>query len=320
MTQKTLATSPALGTLTNVDARVVWRDEARNFTPWLAHNLQLLGQALGLNLELEATEVNVGEFSVDIVARDLFSNNLVVIENQLERTDHGHLGQLLTYAAGKGATRVVWISPTFREEHRQALDWLNEHTGEGLDFFGVEIELLQIGASLPAPHFKLVSEPNEWAKATKASGGSAPSELGIRYQLFFRGIVERFKALRPGLISGSRVGTQNWYPFSAGRSGFGFVWSMATKSRFRVELYIDVGDGDVNTRYFEELRSMAGEIEPLAGEPIEWEPIEGKRACRVCVYRQVNKETFDSDPAVVDWAVTTMSKWVDAFKPRIASL
>jgi hypothetical protein len=201
------ASTATLGSLSRIDARAVWIDEARHFTPWLAQNLAVLGEALGLDLQLVETEVHVGDFSVDIVARDLSSGHQVIIENQLERTDRGHLGQLLTYAAGQDSAMVVWISPVFRDEHRQALDWLNANTGEGRNFFGVEIELLQINDSPPAPHFKIVSQPNEWAKATNASTGqAAPSELGLRYQKFFRGVLERFKELRPGVTSGSRVG------------------------------------------------------------------------------------------------------------------
>jgi hypothetical protein len=320
MTDQFTTTNQMLGSLTRVDPREAWKDEARDFTPWLAEHLSVLGEALGLGLELEATEVNVGDFSADIVAKVQASGQLIVIENQLGRTDHGHLGQLLTYAAGKGASIVVWIAPNIRDEHRQALDWLNLSTREGQDFFGVEIELLRIGSSPLAPNFKVVSQPNEWAKATKASTGSSPSKLGLRYQAFFSTILERFKAMRPGLTTGRRVGTENWYPFSAGKSGFGFVWSMANRSRFRVELYIDVGNADKNTEYFNKLKTDAGDLEILVGEPIVWEALEGKKACRICVYREVDKETFDRDPALVDWALTTMSKWVDAFKPRIAAL
>jgi hypothetical protein len=320
MADLTSPSGPVLGSLTRVDPREAWKDEARNFTPWLADHLSVLGEALGLGLELEATEVHVGEFAADIVAKVPATGRLMVIENQLERTDHSHLGQLLTYAAGKGASMVVWIAPVIRDEHRQALDWLNLNTAEGQDFFGVEVELLRIGTSPMAPHFKVVSQPNEWAKATKAATGSEPSELGLRYQEFFSNLLERFKAMRPGITTGSRVGTNHWYTFSAGRSGFGFVWSMATRNRLRVELYIDVGNAQSNTHYFNELRADAAELEILVGEQIAWEELQGKKACRICVYRPVNKETFDRDPALTDWALVTMSKWVDAFRPRIAAL
>lgn len=295
-------------------------DEARHFTPWLAANLAILGDALGLDLQLVETEVHVGDFSVDIVAKDLSTGSQVVIENQLERTDHGHLGQLLTYAAGQDSAMVVWISPAFREEHRQALDWLNINTGEGRNFFGVEIELLQVNDSPPAPHFKVVAQPNEWAKATKSSGASAPSELGLRYQKLFRTILDQFKTLRPGVTSGNRVGTGNWYPFAAGRTGFGFVWSMAGKGRFRVELYIDAGTAEENADFLERLRADAAAIEAEVGEHVEWELLENRRACRLAIYRKADRDNFENDPDLTEWAVQTMAKFVDSLRPRIKAL
>jgi hypothetical protein len=311
---------PILGTLTRVEARAAWTDEARHFTPWLAANLVVLSEALGLDLELVETEVHVGDFSVDIVARDRSSGAQVIIENQLERTDHGHLGQLLTYAAGQDSAMIVWISPAFRDEHRQALDWLNANTGEGRNFFGVEIELLRIDQSPPAPHFKVVAQPNEWAKATKSSAAGAPSELGLRYQKFFRGILERFGAVRPDVTTGSRVGTNNWYTFATGRRGFGFVWSMSAKNRFRVELYIDAGAAEENADFLERLRADAAEIETAVGEQVEWELLENRRACRMAIYRKADQDNFENEPELTEWAVQTMSRFVDAMRPRIKAL
>jgi hypothetical protein len=295
-------------------------DEARHFTPWLAANLAVLGEALGLDLELVETEVHVGDFSVDIVARDLSSGSQVIIENQLERTDHSHLGQLLTYAAGQDSAMVVWISPAFREEHRQALDWLNANTGEGRSFFGVEIELLQIDQSPPAPHFKVVAQPNEWAKATRASAATGPTELGLRYQKFFRSLLERFKLLRPGITTSSRVGLRNWYQFSAGRSGFAFVWSMSGGNRFRVELWISPGTAEENADILATLRAAAPEIEAEVGERTDWEILENRRGCRLAIYRIVDPENFENDPELAEWAVQTMVRFVDSMRPRIKAL
>ncbi|MEW6049370.1 MAG: hypothetical protein AB1609_23345 [Bacillota bacterium] len=123
-----------LGTLTEVDLRRVWSDEARDSTPWLKENIERLNQVLGLDIEITERKGPVGPFAVDLVGKDLGSGHTVIIENQLEPTDHTHLGQLLTYAAGRGAKTVIWISPQFRDEHRQALDWLNEHSA-GPGFF-----------------------------------------------------------------------------------------------------------------------------------------------------------------------------------------
>ena len=142
----------------------MWPDEARDFTPWLAEHLSELGDALELELELQAREAPVGGYSLE--AYDVENDKPVVIENQLGSTDHTHLGQLLTYAAGFDANVAIWIAKKFRAEHREALDLLNHRTGEDTQFFGVEVELWKIDNSRPAVHFKLVATPNEWRKWT----------------------------------------------------------------------------------------------------------------------------------------------------------
>ena len=143
--------------------RKVWDREDHDFTPWLAQYIDDLGEALGMVLTVVGTEVPVGEFRLDIQARD-DNNNVVVIENQLERTDHGHLGQCLVYASVLEASTVVWVARQFREDFRRALDWLNERTDEKARFFGVEVGLVRVDNSRLAPEFKLIVRPNDWAK------------------------------------------------------------------------------------------------------------------------------------------------------------
>jgi hypothetical protein len=137
-----------------VDPTTLWGHEAHDFTPWLLDNTDGLADALGIDVELEATEHRVGTFSLDLLGKDLTNGTILMVENQLAGTDHSHLGQILTYATGTGAATIVWIATTFREEHRQALDWLNEQTGEGIHFFGLQLEAFRIKGSEPAPHFR----------------------------------------------------------------------------------------------------------------------------------------------------------------------
>ena len=155
-----------LGRLIKVPLRDFWEGEASDFTPWLAdeENISLLGETIVVELEVEAQERNVGPFRADILCKDTVTDSWVLIENQLERTNHTHLGQLLTYAAGLDAVTVVWIAERFTDEHRAALDWLNEITAEGFSFFGLEIELWRIGDSPMAPKFNVVSHPNDWTE------------------------------------------------------------------------------------------------------------------------------------------------------------
>ena len=162
-----MAASPInLGRLERVDPREVWNSESSDFTPWLAQqeNLGTLGETIGIDLELEAQEKDVGPFRADILCKDTVTGHWVLVENQLEKTDHTHLGQLPTYAAGLQAVTIIWIAVKFTEEHRAALDWLNEITDETVNFFGLEVELWRIGDSHVAPKFNIACQPNHWEK------------------------------------------------------------------------------------------------------------------------------------------------------------
>ena len=156
-----------LGRLTRVELRDIWLSEASDFTPWLAgeENLAVLSEALAIDLELEAQEKSVGPFRADILCKDIGTGAWVLIENQLERTDHNHLGQLLTYASGLEAVTIIWIAARFTEEHRSTLDWLNKITDDSFRFFGLEVELWKIGSSPAAPKFNIVSKPNDWSRS-----------------------------------------------------------------------------------------------------------------------------------------------------------
>jgi len=173
-------TDQALGTLARVDLRDIRTNEANDFTPWLARpeNLAILGDTLGIELDLEAQERAVGPFRADVLCKDCGTGAWVLIENQLERTDHTHLGQLLTYASGLEAVTIVWIAAFFTDEHRATLDWLNRITDESFRFFALEVELWRIGESLAAPKFNVVSKPNDWSRSVaRAARSIDDSEL-----------------------------------------------------------------------------------------------------------------------------------------------
>lgn len=148
------------------DLRTIWPHEARDFSRWLAEdeNLALLSETIGIDIVLEERESSVGGFSVDLYATEEGTNRKIIIENQLEDTNHDHLGKIITYASGKGAEVVVWIVKRARDEHKQAIEWLNQHTDENVGFFLIEIELWKINDSVPAPKFNIVEKPNVWAK------------------------------------------------------------------------------------------------------------------------------------------------------------
>ena len=149
------------------DLRAIWPHEARDFSKWLSQeeNLALLSEEIGINLVLEELESAAGSFSVDLYAAEEGTGRKVIIENQLEDTNHDHLGKIITYASVKGAEIVIWIVKKARDEHKQAVEWLNQHTDESIGFFLLEIELWKIGGSLPAPKFNVIERPNDWVKA-----------------------------------------------------------------------------------------------------------------------------------------------------------
>lgn len=214
-----------LGTLEQVDLREIWVTEAGDFTPWLAseRNLALLGDVIGVELELEAQEKNVGSFRADILCKDLVTGNWVLIENQLERTDHRHLGQLLTYAAGLKADTIVWIADQFTEEHRAALDWLNEITDDRFSFFGLEIELWKIGESAVAPKFNIVGKPNDW-KTTVSDAAKQIEEGGVtEMKLLQREYWSELRNLlleRKGSVKPQKPLPQHWANFAVGKTHF----------------------------------------------------------------------------------------------------
>ena len=154
-----------LGTLESDDLRLAWKHEAQNFTPWLAENLDRLSAALGIRLEHEGSEVQIGPYRADIVARDLRNNSLVIIENQLDDADLQHLGQVIAYLAGLKATAVIWIAREFNEAHRSAIRWLNDHTLDPFAFFAVRVQVVRIGDSPLAPVFDVLECPNEWDRS-----------------------------------------------------------------------------------------------------------------------------------------------------------
>ncbi|MFC1644522.1 DUF4268 domain-containing protein [Patescibacteria group bacterium] len=235
--------STKLGTLENVELREVWNHEAYDFTTWLAKedNLSFLGIEIGIEIKLIETEANSGNFSVDILAEDEMAGRKIIIENQLEVTNHDHLGKLITYASGHDAEVMVWIAKDCREEHRQAVDWLNEHTDEKINFFLIKIELWKIGDSDPAPKFDIVSKPNNWAKAIKkVSRSGEPSKLALQQIDFFNRFVEYCNGKKT-ILKLSKPGTTAtaYYQVGIGTSKARIAIKMNTHHNLmKVDLYV----------------------------------------------------------------------------------
>lgn len=309
-----------LGNLQRLDPRSVWDSEPADFTPWLAKHIEMLGDTLGLELELVQRESSVGDFSVDLLARDLGSNDFVVIENQLDDTDHRHLGQLLTYAAGTSAGSVVWLCRKFREEHRETVDWLNEHCRD-VDFFGIVLELLQIDDSKPAVNFRPVAFPNDWKRESqKKTESSELTDRSKRYRNFFQQLIDRLREKHN--FTGARKGQpQNWYSFASGHHGFEYNVSFGRGNSMRTGLYIDTGDGEDNLKSFDALQEEREPIETQFGDSLKWERLPDSRACRIANYRDGSIE--DSNKQVeeyLDWAEAQLLKAKDVFDDYLRSL
>ena len=317
-------TTPNLAKIERVDLREAWPNEARDFTPWLAENISELGEALGMDLELQETEASVGGYSLDVLATDLNQNRQVIIENQLEPTNHDHLGKLLTYAAGYDANVIVWLTREFRDEHRQALDWLNRRTDNDTEFFGVVVELLKIDDSRPAPQFRAVATPNDWRKETaaKARGEtSVVSVRGERYRQFFQPLIDTLRE-KHKFTNVRKAQPQNWYSFSAGygqRITYGA--NFTGQKRARVEVYIDDGDADRNVRLLEDLESSKEEIESRLGETLDWQRLENRRACRIALDRLGSiEDDADTLAEIQQWMVKNLLNFRQAFEPKLAEL
>jgi hypothetical protein len=296
--------SPALSRLTELDPRQVWAHEAHDFTPWLLANADALETALGIEVELSSSEYAVGGFAVDLIGRDLTNDCVLIVENQLGNTDHGHLGQLVTYAAGTEARTVVWMATSLREEHRQALDFLNDIGGGGVRFFGVEIAVVRIDSSPPAPLFSLRAQPNDWHAVTSAAARSSSQEAGRGplYRRFWTKFLDRLSAEHPDWSRARKPPTANWFsipwPYKGGPF-YSFVFTL--EHRIRVELYIDYGDPDRNEELFNALSSRRDEIERTFGSELSWEALPERRACRIATYGVGDVTEEDEFDSYIDW-------------------
>lgn len=324
LNHSSLAMTSILGRLERVDLRKVWLNEASAFTPWLAkeENLRLLGETIGIELELEAQEKNVGPFRADILCKDTATDNWVLIENQLERTDHSHLGQLLTYAAGLMAVTVVWIAERFTEEHRATLDWLNERTDESINFFGLEIELWRIGDSPVAPKFNIISQPNDWtrtvaetARQMQAGELSETKQIQQEFWTEFRNHMEAAGSF----LKATKPLPQHWMNLALGRSGFKLMAICNTRDN-RIGAFV-VMTNDPSKACFQYLEANRSVIEKEAGTPLEWEELPGKKESRVAL-RLHNVDPLDRArwPEYHKWLREKLETLHKVFAPRVKNL
>ena len=294
------------------DLRQVWPHEALDFTPWLAEedNLALLADAVGLEITVDETESKVGDFNVDIYATETGTDRKIIIENQLEDTNHDHLGKLITYASGKGADIVIWIVKRAREEHRAAIEWLNEHTDENISFFLIEIKLYKIGDSSPAVKFEIVEKPNNWTKEVKKQSFNAPRhQFRLEYWTAFNEYAftqtpfdKNFNRRKPS--------TDHWMTLSLGSSAYHIdILTLKNRNAVSVELYIS----DDKSIYHQLLKHK-GEIEAELGFALDWRELPDKKASRIIIEKPVNLDNHDEWNQQFDWIVDVCIKFKRVFK------
>ena len=311
--------------LTQVTLRTKWPDEALDFTPWLANNLRILGEAIGLSLEPVQQEQQVGSFSLDILARETNENVMVAIENQLEWTDHSHLGQLLTYAAGCDARIAIWVADEFQYEHAEALHQLNQWTGRNIRFYGVKVDVLQ---ATNDPHleakFHNVVSPQGWNKGLTLSQPPPPLPYIKKLRDFFDPLIYRLRQAGFPDTPFKRFNNQDRH-FPSRLQGVWYGMSLEGDSYAYVTLNIETGDKELTNRIFDELKSNRKDIEPRidGGPGSEWSWLR-HNPHNFCTINMRKNGTIDDPPDKLEetraWMLDLLPKLKEVFEPRLENL
>jgi hypothetical protein len=303
--------------LVSVPLREIWAHEATSFTVWLSENLDFISDTIGFELSLVEREASAGPFSADILAEDS-NGNYVIIENQLNQTDHDHLGKLITYMSNLEARTAIWVSSNPRPEHEKAVHWLNETLPADTAFFLIKIEAFRIDESAPAPKLTIIAGPSLESKQV----GQQKKELAERHVMrleFWRQLKERIQGRTP-LHANIAPSKDNWISTGAGKSGFAYSYVIRMKDA-QVELYIDTGEEKENKRIFDRLFSQKDEVEKKFGSGLDWQRLEGKKASRVrYVVEGLGLEDRENWPELHERLIDAMIRLHNAFKSEIDRL
>lgn len=308
-----------IGKLKKVPLREIWKNEAKDFTAWLSENIDTLNEALEINFSIIEKEKDVGDFSLDLIAEDA-DGQITIIENQLEKTDHDHLGKVITYLSNLDAKTAIWITSKPRDEHIKAIDWLNEYTPDDVSFFLIKVEAVRIGDSAPAPLFSIVAEPTEISKEV----GKEKKEYAERHHLrkeFWTSLLEKAK-LKTKLHSNVSPCIYHWIGTGAGKSGISYNY-VVTNDYVSSEVYLDRGKDHptLNKERFDELYKHKAEIEKIFGGQLSWERLDKKRASRIVIrykgFGLKDKETWDK---AQEKMIDSMIRIEKAFKPYVERL
>lgn len=303
--------------LEKLPLRELWKHEAHGFTRWLAENLDFVSETIGINLTLIEREASAGPFSADLLAEDS-QGHPVIIENQLEPTDHDHLGKLITYMSNLDAKTAIWITSNPRPEHEKAVHWLNETLPDDTSFFLIQIEAYRIGNSDPAPQLKIIAGPSKESKEV----GKQKKELAERHKLrkeFWIQLLELAKN-KTKLFERISPSYENWISAGAGKSGLTYAFVIRMEDA-QIDLYIGSGKASENKRLFDLLYQKKEKIEAAFGEPLEWQRLDNKQDCRVkYVFHGHGLKDQDNWSALQMRMVDAMIKFHQAFQPEIQSI
>lgn len=309
------------GKLEKVELRELWNGEASDFTPWLSQeeNIAELGEAIGIELEVQEQEQRVGLFRADILCKDVVTDHFVLIENQLERTDHTHLGQLMTYAAGLDAVSIIWIAKSFAEEHRAALDWLNKITDESINFFGIEIEAYRIGESMPAPNFNVVAKPNDWTRKVKESASSGKITDTRQFQYEYWIALKNYLENSGSFLKVGKPYPQHWLTFSLGKSNFNINAICSVRDNLlRVDLNInEVGSKE---RFNKLLSLYESDAKNEFGDGLTWNELPGTKYSTVSIKRDFDVKNRNQWNEQHVWLCDLVQRFDRFFRPKIKEL
>ncbi len=301
------------------DVRKIWPKEAQDLSQWMKNNIDILNDVLGLQIEIDEAELPVGNFRLDLAGNDASTQKPVVIENQFGKTDHDHLGKLITYAAGREAGILIWIAMEFQEPHRTALHWLNNVTGQDMLFYGLTLGVFRIDDSKPAPKYTLVVEPHSSKRPRIIS--TAPSPRAMNYQDFWTKFLKHLKSKYPGVTRAASARPQSWLSTGAGVSGFSIGASFTGSRNFCIELYIDTGNKEQNKQAFAELKESEVSIHDALGDLLDWEELPERRASRISLSKA---GTIDDTPEQLQeyiiWGAERMAKFREVFRPLLTRL
>lgn len=307
--------------LKKVDVRELWQHEDEHFTPWLAKddNIKQLSEVVEIELEVIEQEKNVGPFRADILCKSTLDDHYVIIENQLEKTDHKHLGQIITYAAGLDAVTAIWIAKEFTEEHRATLDWLNRITDEQFNFFGIEIEAYRIGDSAPAPLFQLVSKPNEWSRTVKSAALAQDLTETKAINLEYWTSMKKYFEETGTSIRSQKPQACHWTSFALGKSGFHMSAVSSVRDNFiKVDFVINK---DNAKEVFEVLkRKYENSSYEEVSKDIVWAELPDKKVSMVYIKKSANVRDKSEWRKQHQWILENLEKFDKFFRRKIQQI